>query len=214
VSTLVLTLAPPRRRVAARVAFEVGCAVAGSLLVAGLAQVSIRLPFTPVPITGQTLGVLLVGAAYGPGLGAVTLGLYLVWGVVGLPVFAPKGDGSHETGSDVLALASATGGYLWGFVAASALVGWLSRRGWDRALGSAIGAMFLGEVVIYAIGLPWLSRAISIAGTPVTLSEALELGLYPFIVGDTVKLLVAAGSLPLAWRLLGRLRPSGDGFPH
>lgn len=88
-STLALTLAPPRSRAAARVLYQVGCAVGGSLLVAGLAQISFRLPFTPVPITGQTLGVLLVGAAYGPALGAATLVLYLVWGLIGLPVFAP-----------------------------------------------------------------------------------------------------------------------------
>jgi biotin transport system substrate-specific component len=189
----------------------VACAVGGSLLVAGLAQISFRLPFTPVPITGQTLGVLLVGAAYGPALGAATLVLYLVWGLVGLPVFAPNADGSHDTGLQVLRATSATGGYLIGFVAAAALTGWLSRRGWDRSVRSSIGGMLLGSIVIYVVGVPWLYHALpsTIDGNPVTLDTALSFGLYPFIIGDTLKLLVAAGLLPVAWRLLERLHPEG-----
>ena len=210
-STLALTLAPPQSRTAARVAFQVACAVGGSFLVAGLAQVSFRLPFTPVPITGQTLGVLLVGAAYGPALGAATLVLYLLWGLVGLPVFAPNADGSHDTGLQVLRATSATGGYLIGFVAAAALTGWLSRRGWDRSVRSSIGGMLLGSIVIYVVGVPWLYHALpsTIDGNPVTLDTALSFGLYPFIIGDTLKLLVAAGLLPVAWRLLERLHPEG-----
>jgi biotin transport system substrate-specific component len=215
-STLALTLAPPRSRAGARVAYQVGCAVVGSALVAGLAQLSFRLPFTPVPVTGQTLGVLLVGAAYGPALGAATLGLYLVWGLVGLPVFAPNADGSHATGLEVLRTASLTGGYLWGFVVAAGLVGWLSRRGWDRSVRSSIGAMLLGSIAIYVLGVPWLYHALppTIAGKPVTMQTALEFGLYPFIIGDTVKLLVAAGLLPVAWRVLERLRPSDEDLDH
>lgn len=209
-ATLALTLAPPRPRTGARVAFQVGCAVAGSLLIAGLAQIQIHLSFTPVPITGQTLGVLLVGAAYGPGLGAATVGLYLLEGVVGLPVLAAQTDGSHLTGPDVLAFASVTGGYLFGFVLASGLVGSLSRRGWDRSFRSAIGAMLLGEVVLYAVGVPWLHHALpGLTGKPATWAFTLEQGLYPFIVGDTVKLLLAAGLLPGAWHVLRRARPEG-----
>ena len=212
-STLALTLAPSRSRAAARAAYQVACAVGGSLLVAGLAQISFRLPFTPVPITGQTLGVLLVGAAYGPALGAATLFLYLVWGLIGLPVFAPNADGSHDAGLEVLRATSATGGYLIGFVAAAGLTGWLSRLGWDRSVRSSIGAMFLGSIVIYAVGVPWLYHALPpvIDGNPVTLDTALSFGLYPFIIGDTLKLLVAAGLLPVAWRLLERLRPEKEG---
>ena len=210
-STLAFTLAPPRSRAAARAAYQVSCAVGGSVLVAGLAQVSFRLPFTPVPITGQTLGVLLIGAAYGPALGAATLVLYLVWGLIGLPVFAPNADGSHDTGVQVLRATSATGGYLIGFIAAAGVTGWLSRRGWDRSIRSSIGAMLLGSIVIYAVGVPWLYHALppAIDGNPVTLDTALSFGLYPFIIGDTLKLLVAAGLLPVAWRLLQRLRPEG-----
>lgn len=204
-STLVLRVAPPNAGARAHVVYAAVCAVAGSALVAALAQVSVDLPFTPVPITGQTLGVLLVGAAYGPGLGAATLGLYLLWGVVGLPVFAPNADGSHDTGLEMLGLASVTGGYLWGFVVASGAVGWLARRGWDRSIRSSIGAMFLGEVMIYLCGIPWLMAAL---GVP--LVDALELGLYPFVVGDALKLLAAAGLLPAAWRLVRRVRPDGQ----
>jgi biotin transport system substrate-specific component len=211
VSTIALTLAPPRSRATARLAFQIACAVGGSLLMAGLAQVAVHLPFTPVPITGQTLGVLLIGAAYGPALGAATIVLYLVWAIVGLPVFAPNADGSHGTGMQVLALAGTTGGYLWGFLLASALVGWLSRQGWDRSIRSSISAMLLGSIVIYAVGVPWLHHALpAILGGPVSWQKTFELGLYPFLIGDTIKLLLAAGLLPLAWRALQRLRPGGE----
>jgi biotin transport system substrate-specific component len=202
VSTLALTLAPPRARFAARVAFQVACAVAGSVLIGGLAQISFHLGFTPVPITGQTLGVLLVGAAYGPELGAATVLLYLVEAVAGMPVLAANADGSHFTGLQVLGLTLGTGGYLWGFVLAAGLVGWLSRRGWDRSFRTAVSAMLLGEIVIFAVGVPWL-----IASIHVPLEKGLEFGLYPFIVGDVVKLLLAAGLLPAAWGLLKRFRP-------
>jgi biotin transport system substrate-specific component len=215
-SSIVVTLAPPTTRATARATYAAVCVIAGSIAIALLAQVSIRLPFTPVPITGQTLGVLVVGAAFGPGLGALTLALYLLEGVVGLPVFAPQADGSHLAGTTVLSLSSATGGYLWGFLIAAAILGWLSRKGWDRALGSAIGAMFVAELVIYAIGLPWLGHVLpGLVAGPVTVTDTLEAGLYPFIVGDTIKLLIAAGLLPSAWRAVRRLRsPTDELAPH
>ncbi|HTG46132.1 MAG TPA: biotin transporter BioY [Actinomycetota bacterium] len=203
-TTLALRLAPPRSRSAARAWFQVACVVGGSLLIAGLAQLSVPLPFTPVPITGQTLGVLLVGAALGPGLGVASVGLYLLEGAVGLPFFA-----AGASGAEVLRLASVTGGYLWGFVLAAALVGWLSRHGWDRSIRTSISAMLLGSIVIYAIGVPWLYQALpaTIAGEPKSLQTALELGLYPFVVGDVIKLFVAAALVPSAWALIGRLSP-------
>jgi biotin transport system substrate-specific component len=156
--------------------------------------VSIRLPFTPVPITGQTLGVLVVGTAFGWLLGGLTLALYLGEIAVGLP-FAAEGEG----GLDRLLLATPSGGYLWGFLVAAVLMGWLANRGWDRNVGSALGAMLLGNVVIFAIGVPWLAASLDV---PVL--EAFELGLYPFVVGDLLKLFVAAGLLPAAWRLVRR----------
>jgi biotin transport system substrate-specific component len=183
----------PRQR-AASVAVETALVIGGSLFVAGLAQVSIPLPFTPVPITGQTLGVLLVGAALGWQRAGLALALYLAEGAVGLPFFA-EGKG----GVEILGAASATAGYLWGFLVAGVLVGWLAGRGWDRSWRSALGAMLLGEVVIYAVGIPWLMQALDVG-----VLKAFELGLYPFVIGDTLKLLLAAGLLPGAWRLLGR----------
>jgi biotin transport system substrate-specific component len=207
VTTLALTLAPPRTRGSARFAFQVGCALVGSVLVALSAQ--FRLDIGIVPITGQTLGVLLVGAAYGPGLGAATLGLYLFWGLIGLPVFAPNADGSHMTGVSSLALSAPTAGYLWGFVLASGLVGWLARVGWDRTFRSSVSAMLLGNIAIYLVGLPWLKHALAPPLVPAAANwqTTLELGLYPFIIGDTLKLFLAASLLPGAWRLMARADP-------
>ena len=196
-TTLALAIARPRAG-SNRVAYQLVLALAGSWLVAGLAQLSIPLPFTPVPITGQTLGVLLVGASLGPTFGALSIALYLAQAVAGLPFLAPNPDGSHDVGVAVLQLGAATGGYLWGFLVASAVVGGLARRGWDRSLRSSIGMFLIGEIVIYAFGIPWLLTAFDLR-----LEEALVAGLYPFVIGDTIKLLAAAGLLPAAWRLVG-----------
>jgi biotin transport system substrate-specific component len=176
--------------------FKAIAVLGGSLLIAGLAQISIKLPFTPVPFTGQTLGVLLVGGALGPTLGVASVLLYLVEGAVGLPFFA-----GGASGLDTLGFASATAGYLWAFLLASFVVGWLARRGWDRSIGSSIGAMLIGEIIIFSIGVPWLSAAVDLPAT-----KAAEVGLYPFVIGDTIKLLLAAGALPVAWKLLGKGR--------
>jgi biotin transport system substrate-specific component len=184
-------------------AYDALVVLTGSLVVAALAQLSVRLPFTPVPVTGQTLAVLLVGASLGSVRGAAALALYLVEGAAGLPVFAEGQSGAaFVLAADPL---HATGGYLWGFVAAAFLVGWLAERGWDRKTGSAIGAMLLGEIVIFTCGVVWLAAALDV---PVqapgqTFNDALEFGLYPFAVGDVLKVLIAAGALPVAWKLLG-----------
>ncbi|HET8526431.1 MAG TPA: biotin transporter BioY [Actinomycetota bacterium] len=191
-SSTTLALAASPTRVRSRTAWRVLLAFAGSWLVALLAQIEIKLPFTPVPITGQTLGVLLVGASLGAGLGGVSMLLYLAQGAIGLPFFS-----GGDAGVEFLRLSAATGGYLWGFVLAAAVVGALAERKWDRSVRSSIGAMFLGEVVLYAVAIPWLMQALD-----VSLSRALELGLAPFVVGDTIKLLAAAGLLPLAWRVV------------
>jgi biotin transport system substrate-specific component len=204
-TTLALRFAPTAGQSRSRLAFQVGCAVVGAVLIAGLAQFTIYLPFTPVPITGQTLGVLLVGAAYGPALGAATVGLYLAAAVVGLPVLARNVEGGHDTGIHVLGAAFASAGYLWGFLLAAALVGWLAQQGWDRSFRSSVSAMFFGELVIYACGIPWLMHALG-----VDVQTALTFGLYPFVVGDTIKLLIAAGALPLAWAALRRFGPDEE----
>lgn len=192
-TALAQTLPLPRAR-GARLAYQAALVVGGSLLIAALAQVAVRLPFTPVPVSGQTLGVLLVGTAFGWLLGGLTLVLYLAEIAVGLP-FAAEGDG----GLEVLTLATASGGYIWGFLAAAILMGWLANRGWDRSIRSSISVMLLGHIVIYAFGISWLMASIDVG-----LDEALALGLTPFVIGDTLKLLLAAGALPLAWRLVGK----------
>lgn len=201
-TALAQTLPRPRER-GARLAVDAGLVVAGSLVVAGLAQVSIKLPFTPVPITGQTLGVLLVGTSLGWARGGLSLALYLVeGGLLGLPFFA-----EGRSGVEVLGLASSTGGYLWGFVLAAALSGWLANRGWDRTFRSSVSIMLLANIVIYLVGIPWLMASAgfeAFLGRPPSLEETLQAGLYPFVVGDTLKLLIAAGALPAAWRLAGR----------
>jgi biotin transport system substrate-specific component len=166
----------------------------GAGFVALAAQVSIALPFTPVPITGQTFAVVLVGAGLGAVLGLASLGLYLFVGALGAPVYA---DGKH--GWDVLT--GPTGGYIVGFVLAAGLTGYLAQRRWDRRFSSAVAAMLTGNVVIYLVGLPWLAEQID-AG----LEGTLEAGLYPFVVGDLLKLYLAGALLPAAWGLVGRVR--------
>lgn len=166
----------------------------GAGFVALAAQVSIALPFTPVPITGQTFAVVLVGAGLGAVLGLASLGLYLFVGALGAPVYA---DGKH--GWDVLT--GPTGGYIVGFVLAAGLTGYLAQRRWDRRFSSAVAAMLTGNVVIYLVGLPWLAEQID-AG----LEATLEAGLYPFVVGDLLKLYLAGALLPAAWGLVGRVR--------
>jgi len=166
----------------------------GAGFVALAAQVSIALPFTPVPITGQTFAVLLVGAGLGAVLGLASLGLYLFVGALGAPVYA---EGNH--GWDVLT--GPTGGYIVGFVLAAGLTGYLAQRRWDRRFSSAVAAMLTGNVVIYLVGLPWLAEQID-AG----LEGTLEAGLYPFVVGDLLKLYLAGALLPAAWALVGRVR--------
>ncbi len=193
-STIALAASPARVRRAWL--YRVAIALAGSWLIAGLAQLDVRLPFTPVPITGQTLGVLLVGASLGSALGGLSLVLYLAQGAAGLPFFAGGG-----SGVDVLRATSVTGGYLVGFVLAAVVVGGLAERGWDRGLRGSISAMFLGELVLYLVAIPWLMHAVGIP-----LQRALALGLAPFVVGDAIKLLLAAGLLPAAWRLAGGSR--------
>lgn len=164
--------------------------VAGVLLVAVCARIYI--PATPVPFTGQTFGVLLVGAALGFRRAAASLALYLAIGAVGVPIFS-EGRG----GVDVIT--GATGGYIVGFVLAAALVGRLAELGWDRHIGGSIGAMLLGSALIYAIGVPWL-----MATTGLTAAAAIDVGLRPFLAWDAIKLVAAAAIFPIAWWIVGR----------
>jgi biotin transport system substrate-specific component len=178
-------------RVNARVR-DVALVVAGALLIYLTARISIPVPNSPVPITGQTFGVLLVGGALGFRRGLIGVALYVLLGVVGLPFFA-EGKGG------ISVIWGATGGYLIGFVVAGALVGRLAELGWDRRIGGALGAMLLGSAVIYAIGLPWLG--IVIGTSP---AETIVQGLTPFLFGDALKLILAAVLFPVAWWVVGR----------
>lgn len=179
---------------------HVGLVIAGAILVALAAQVSIRLPNSPVPITGQTFGVLLVGGALGFRRGALALLLYVVAGFA-LPVYADHASGlsrfvSSSGGHVVL---GPTGGYLVGFVVAAAVVGRLAELGWDRRLPGALAALLIGNLLVYAIGVPWLAAA-----TGLDLGEAVQKGFAPFVATDAVKLLLAAGLFPAAWWVVGR----------
>ncbi|WP_456446596.1 biotin transporter BioY [Deinococcota bacterium DY0809b] len=172
--------------------------LAGAGFVALLAQVALPLPFTPVPVTLQTLGVLLVGAALGSRLGAQALGLYLAAGAAGLPVFAGGGAGAAW-------LLGPTGGYLLGFIAAAWLAGALVERfAADRRPLAAFLALLLASAAIYAFGLTGLAGWTLLAGKPVSLPGLLTLGFYPFVLGDLLKAGLAAALLPAARKGLGR----------
>ena len=165
--------------------------VGGSLLLWGSAK--LRVPFFPVPLTMQTYVVLVLGMAYGWRLAAATMMLYLLGGLAGLPLFA----GTPQNGIGVAYLLGPTGGYLIGFVPAAMLSGRLAELGWDRSFPKSVVAMIAGTVVIYICGLFWLAAVIG-WDQPI-----LRLGLYPFVLGDLLKIGLAATTLPLVWRRIG-----------
>jgi len=165
-------------------------AVAGSILMALSARTQV--PMWPVPMTMQTFAVLVIGMAYGYRLAGATLLLYLAEGAVGLPVFA--------SGGGIAYFAGPTTGYLVGFFVAAVLVGWLGERGWDRSVPLTFVAMFAGTVVIFALGVTWLSIFLN------DFQAALANGFSPFIIGGFVKIALAAAVLPLVWKLAIRKR--------
>jgi biotin transport system substrate-specific component len=171
--------------------------VLGALLIYLSSRVVIPVPGSPIPVTGQTFGVLLVGGALGFRRGVASVALYVLIGLVGLPFFA-EGKGGLSV------ILGASGGYLVGFILAGAIVGRLAELGWDRRLVGAVGAMIIGEVAIYLVGVPWL-----MAVAHLDLADGIAKGLTPFIVGDTLKLILAAAAFPAAWWVVGR-RP-GEG---
>jgi biotin transport system substrate-specific component len=163
---------------------------AGALVVALSAQVVI--PTEPVPFTGQTFGVLTVGAALGFRRAALALLLYMGLGAAGLSVFAEGASGIDQ-------VIGRTGGYLVGFVVAAAIVGRLAELGWDRRIAGSLAAMAIGTAVIYAIGVPWLKVA-----TGIPWEDAVAGGMTKFLIWDAAKLAVAAGIFPVAWWIIGR----------
>ena len=168
---------------------------AGTALIAAAAQVAIPLPFSPVPLTGQTLAVLSVGALLGTSRAMLSTALYLAAALAGLPVLAPTADGSHLTGSSVLGMP--TLGYVIGFIAASALVGRLAELGSTRTPLRTAATMAAGNLVIYSVGVPVLALV-----TGAGLGSAIEWGLAPFLLGDLLKIVLAAGLFPAAWAIV------------
>ena len=161
--------------------------------IALLAQVRIPLGFTPVPLTGQTLGVLVAGMALGKRRGTGSALMYLLAGGIGLPVFSGFGAGFTY-------ISGVTGGYLFGFVLAAWLVGFLAERGWDRNFLTSAAAMAIGSGVIYLTGILWL-------GTHIGFGRVIELGVLPFILVDLVKVVFGATIMPVVWRLTSRRNP-------
>ena len=192
-TTLADYLIPARRTSRSRLLLRDGLLILGfSLFLALCAQIAFPLPFTPVPVTLQTLAVLLTGAALGSRRGGLAMIVYLIEGAAGLPVF------ENGTGG-LVHLLGVTGGYLWAFPVAAFVVGLLCERGLDRRILTSAFAMLPGTLIIYAIGVSWLAIVLHISFV-----QALSFGLVPFIPGDLLKLVIAAALLPIAWAIVRR----------
>jgi biotin transport system substrate-specific component len=172
-----------------RLVRDVALVVGAAAFVGVAAQISVPVPGTPVPVSGQTFAVLLSGAALGLNRSVIAMALYAVVGVLGMPWFAQGASGWHL----------ASFGYVLGFVLAGAAVGALAARGADRSPLRTVATMTLGTLLIYAVGVPWLMGM-----THSGFGAALSMGVRPFLVGDAIKVLLAAGLLPGAWRLVRR----------
>ena len=175
----------PSRRMHA-LAYDAALVIAGSALIALSAHLKVYLPFSPVPVTGQTFAVLFLGALLGSKRGSLAVAAYIMEGIAGIPVFAGGASAAYLRGP--------TGGYLAGFLAGAYLTGWFSERGFDRSwLGSVI-AIALGEVLVFGFGVAWLSHFIG--------AKAIAAGFVPFIPGEIVKIAIASSLLPAGWKLL------------
>ncbi|WP_109472835.1 biotin transporter BioY [Ornithinimicrobium cavernae] len=176
---------------------DIALVAGGAALTGLLAQVAI--PLWPVPITGQTLAVLLVGSTLGASRGALSMLFYAAAGVAGIPWFS---EAEHGVG----VLLGSTGGYIVGFVLAAALTGWLAQRQWDRRFLHAAVTFLAGSGVVFLVGLPWLAVV-----TGADLQQTLAWGLWPFIPGGVVKALIAAAIIPVAWQGVRRLDATKGG---
>ncbi|MEU6841337.1 biotin transporter BioY [Streptomyces sp. NPDC046716] len=179
-------LLPASRTKAAVVAKSAALVVGGAVLTGIAAQIAIPVPGSPVPVTGQTFAALLVGTALGARRGFLSLALYALAGMAGMPWFAEGGSG----------WATASFGYVIGLMLAAAAVGALARRGDDRSVWRTARAFLIGEAIVYAVGVPYLALS-----TGMGLSAALAAGLTPFLIGDVLKAVLAMGALPAAWKL-------------
>ena len=173
-------------------AMDVAVVFGGAALTAVAAQIAI--PMWPVPITGQTFAVLLVGAVLGATRGALSMITYFSLGAAGLPVF---------TGAVAGITLGTTFGYLVGFIAAAAVVGRFSQLNWHKKSSGVIASFAIGNAVIYLFGLPWLAFALSNLNLASDVASVVTAGLVPFLIGDAIKIALAAAALPLAWKYLG-----------
>lgn len=166
----------------------------GTIFMALMAQIAIPVPGSPVPITGQTLGVLLIGTVYGASLGLATIAIYVALGLIGAPILA---QGAHGFAR----LSGPTGGYLIGMLIAAYLVGLLAERRWDVRLQTSFGQMILGEILVFAPGLIWLKIY-----TGATWTWTIAAGFTPFIVGEIIKIGLAGVALPSVWAIVRKVR--------
>ncbi|MEI7540077.1 MAG: biotin transporter BioY [Actinomycetes bacterium] len=178
----------PRASVLSNAALVVG----GTIFISALAQIAIPVPGSPVPVTGQTLGMLLVGVSYGAPIGLATFATYLLAGIAGAPVFAGQSFGIEK-------ITGATGGYLIGMLVSTYVLGLLARKRLDQKFSTALPSMLIGTVITFAFGLIWLHQF-----TGKDWSWTIQAGLTPFIIGETLKIIVAGTSLPIIWRLVNR----------
>ena len=162
----------------------------GVLFLAAMAQIAIPVPGSPVPVTGQTLGVLLIGTTYGSGLGLATFAMYLLAGIAGAPVFAGASFGVEK-------ITGATGGYLIGMMVATYLLGLLAKRRLDQRFLTSLPSMLFGTLIIFSFGLLWLHHF-----TGKDWAWTISAGLTPFIAGEAIKIAIAGTSLPILWRLI------------
>jgi len=169
---------------------------AGVAFISLLAQIAIPVPGSPVPVTGQTLAVLLIGTTYGARLGVLTFATYLLAGIAGAPIFAPSGTSANH-GID--RLIGATGGYLVGMLVASLVLGYLADRKADQKFRTSFPALLLGDVIIFTFGLLWLQQTLDLSW-----SKTIAAGFTPFILGEALKIAITATSLPLIWRRISR----------
>lgn len=191
--TLAGAVWPEQSSALSRVARAALLALVGTVILVVSARAQV--PFVPVPMTLQTLAVLLIGAAFGARLGAATMLLYLLEGAIGLPVFA----GTPQHGIGLAYMMGPTGGFLVSYLFAAAIVGWFAERGADRSFVRLLGAMAIAEIVIFGLGFAWLARFLGPA-------SAFSLGVAPFLIGDAVKTLLAALLVPAVWSVLARMR--------
>lgn len=176
----------PRSTVLTRTLFVAG----GVIFLSALAQVALPIPGSPVPITGQTLGVLLLATSYGATLGTTTFAVYLLAGIAGAPIFANGSFGIEK-------VVGATSGYLVGMLVASSLLGYMAQRRLDQKFITALPSMLLGNVIIFSFGLLWLHQY-----TGKDWSWTIGAGLTPFIFGEVLKIAIAGTSLPILWRFV------------